>query len=129
MADSIIVIDTSAIHAGRLGDVQAAIRAMVEFVATNEPHVIAYCVSLNGDGTRMTVVQVHPDSASMEFHLTAAAPVFQPFKGLIELLAVDVYGTPSDALMAQLRQKAHMLGNATVVVHESYAGFVRGGDG
>ena len=125
MNDALVVIDTSKIHAGRLPDVQDAIRAMVQFVETNEPRVIAYTVCVNEDGTRMTVVQVHPDSASLELHMRAAAPLFQRFNGLIELVTMDVYGKPSDAVMRQLRQKTNSLGTATIVVHDSYSGFVR----
>ena len=43
----------------------------------------------------------------------------------IKLLTIDVYGKLSDELLEQIRQKAQMLGNGTVLVHELHAGFVR----
>jgi hypothetical protein len=73
----------------------------------------------------MTVVQIHPDSASMEFHMKIAAPAFSRFVGLVKLSRLDVYGTPSDGLLALLRQKVALLGQATVAVHEKHAGFIR----
>jgi hypothetical protein len=38
---------------------------------------------------------------------------------------IEIYGEPSDNLLKRLRQKAQMLGNGTVVVHELHAGFAR----
>jgi hypothetical protein len=78
---------------------------LVEFVETSEPHPIAYNVYLNEAGTRMTVVQIHPDSASMEFHTEMAGPPFTRFVELIELSTMDVYGKPSDAVLEQLRKR------------------------
>lgn len=44
---------------------------------------------------------------------------------MVVLSRVDFYGTPSDALLEQTRQKAELLGNAPVVVNELHAGFAR----
>ncbi len=73
----------------------------------------------------MTVVQVHPDSASMEFHMEVAASAFSGFSDLLTLVGIDIYGRPSDKLLHQMRRKAELLGGATVAVHEPLAGFVR----
>lgn len=93
--------------------------------------LLAACASSAGDGagiegrTRMTVVQVHPDSPSMEFHMEVAGSAFPKFAGLIELSTMDVYGEPSDGVLGRLRQKVQMLGSATVAVHDRHAGFAR----
>jgi hypothetical protein len=54
-----------------------------------------------------------------------AGPIFQKFTELVVLSRIDFYGTPSDALLEQMRQKAELLGNARVVVNEHHAGFAR----
>ncbi len=82
-------------------------------------------IRLHLDGTRMTVVQVHPDSASMELHMEVAGPEFAKFKDLITMRTMDVYGRPSDKLLRLMQQKAEMLGSAAVGVHELAAGFTR----
>lgn len=125
MAEPLFLVDSSEIREGKFEQLKTAIQDLVEFVESNEPRPIAYSVYLNESGTRMTVVQVHPDSASMEFHLKVAGPAFAKFADLIKLSTMDVYGKPSDAVLAQLRQKVQMLGSATVVVHERHAGFIR----
>jgi hypothetical protein len=50
---------------------------------------------------------------------------FRKFADLIELSRIEVYGRVSDAILERLHEKARMLGNATVAVHELYAGFAR----
>ena len=73
----------------------------------------------------MTVVALHRDSASFEFHLATGNAEFRKFAELIQLSRIDVFGHVSDAVVDRLHQKAQMLGNATVAVHDFYAGFAR----
>lgn len=127
MSEPIVFIDSSEICEGKLEELRTAIEELVEFVRANEPRPIAYNVYIQEDGSRMTVVQVHPDSASMEFHMEVAGPAFPRFVELIKLLTMDVYGEPSDHLMEQMRQKVRLLGDGTVVVHQLDAGFARFG--
>jgi len=126
--DSIVYVDRSDVREGALDDVRSAIDELVEFIATKEPQLLAYNVYLNDDGTRMTVIHVNRDSASLEYHLEIGGPAFRKFAGLITLRSIDVYGRPSEAAIERLHEKARMLGGATVVVHDRRAGFVRVGD-
>lgn len=125
MSTPIIVIDTSEILEGKVPELEKAIHELAAFVESNETRPISYNVYLDEDRTRMTVLQVHPDSESMELHMTLAGPAFAKFRGLIELSTMDVFGEPSDHLLEQIRQKARRLGNATVRVHDRRAGFHR----
>ena len=97
---------------------------MVELVRATA-QAIAYEVFIDQTGSRMTAVQVHPDSASMEHHMTVAGPAFAGFAELVTLSTLDVYGTPSEELLELLRRKVQMLGDATVIVHDLQAGFAR----
>ena len=125
MPEPFVSVDSSEIREGKLEELKAAIDDLVEFVESNEPRPIAYNVYLDEGGSRMTVVQVHPDSASMEFHMKVAGPAFREFVELVDLATMDVYGKPSDDLLEQIRRKVQMLGNGTVVVHDLHAGFAR----
>jgi hypothetical protein len=127
MSEPLIYIDCSEIREGKLEELKTAMNELVGLVKSNEPRIIAYNVYLTEGGTRMTVVHVHPDSASLEFHMTVAAPSFPKFVEFIKLLTIDVYGKPSANLVERMRQKAQMLGNGTVLVHSLHAGFARFG--
>jgi hypothetical protein len=65
-------------------------------------------VYFSDDGARMTVLHINPDSASLEFHMKVAGPKFPPIGEFINMLAIDLYGYPGDALVDRLRQKAEM---------------------
>lgn len=125
MADPIVFVDTADIHEGKLEELRAAVGELAGFVEANEADPISYQVYFSDDGRRMTVVQIHPDSASMERHMEIAGPVFARFADLLTLRSVDIYGSPSNKVLDQLRRKAELLGTATVVVHGLQAGFAR----
>jgi quinol monooxygenase YgiN len=125
MSEPLISLDASLIGDGRLDELKEAVAELVDFVRSNEPRPIVYEVYIDEAGSRMTVVQVHPDSASMEYHMTIAGPAFAGFAELITLSTLDVYGNPSEELLELLRRKVQMLGDATVIVHDLQAGFAR----
>jgi hypothetical protein len=125
MSEPIISLDTSLIREGKLDELKSAVAELVEFVRSNERRPVVYEVYFDDTGSRMTVVQVHPDSASMEYHMTAAGPAFAGFAELVTLSTLDVYGEPSEELLELLHRKVQMLGDARVTVHDLQAGFAR----
>jgi len=125
VSGTIVSIDWSEVREGKLEELRPAMGRLVGFVEANESRPLAYEVFFSGDGARMTVVQIHPDSASMEHHMRIAASRFSEVKDLLSLSAIDIYGAPSEALVEQMREKARLLGGATVTVHALHAGFSR----
>ena len=125
MPEPIVYIDSSEILEGKLDEVKSAIDELVDFVDAKEPQLISYGFFLNEDGTRMTVVAIHPDSASMELHMEVAGPGFRKFIGLIRLSSIEVFGEVTDSALDRLKQKAWMLGSGTVTAHKLRAGFTR----
>jgi hypothetical protein len=125
MPPPIVYIDTSAIREGKLEELEIAMRHLAAFVDVNVPQLISYGFFLDENRTHMTVVAVHPDSASLEFHMDVCGAEFRKFADLIDLLMIEVYGAISDDVLEQLHQKARMLGDGAVAVHELSAGFAR----
>jgi quinol monooxygenase YgiN len=127
MSNAIVYIDTAEIRAGALEELKSAIKELVEFVDANVPRLIAYHVYLSNDGTRMTVVHIHPDSASLEYHMEVAGPVFRQFVELVTLSSIHVYGEPNEKVLKQLHEKARLLGRGAVPVEVDalHAGFTR----
>lgn len=127
MTESIIFVDTSEVREGKLEELRNGIRELAELVEARETETISYEIYFSADGQQMTVVQVHPDSASMERHMEIAGPVFARFADMVDLRTVDIYGSPSELVVEQLQRKADLLGTATVTVHERLGGFARFG--
>jgi quinol monooxygenase YgiN len=127
MPEPIVYIDRSEVRPGKLEELKGAVRELAELVEANEPQLGSYRVYFTEDGAQMTVIHVHADSASLEDHMKVAGPAFLRFVELVRLMTIDVYGTPSDALLTQIRHKAMLLGSAVVTVHDLHAGFTRPG--
>jgi quinol monooxygenase YgiN len=125
MSDAIVYVDTADVREGALEGLKPAIKELVDFVDANEPRLVAYNVYLSDDGTRMTVVHVHPDSASLEYHMEVAGPAFRQFVELVTLSSIHIYGEPSEKLLKQSHEKARLLGRGAVVVDAPQAGFSR----
>ena len=125
MTHPIVYIDTSQIRAGKQEELEAAMTRLADFVEANVPQLISYAFFLNAERTQMTVVAIHRNSASLEYHMDKGRAEFQKFASLIDLLRIEVYGRVSDAVLERLHQKARALGQATVAVHDFHAGFAR----
>jgi hypothetical protein len=126
MSDAIVYVDTSDVREGALDELKEGMKDLAAFVEDNEPQLVAYNVYFSDDGNRMTVVHVHPDAASLEYHLEVAAPMFRRLAGLVTLRSTQIYGEPSEKALGQSRAKAELLGqDAELVVEPLHAGFTR----
>jgi quinol monooxygenase YgiN len=68
-----IYIGTYEVAEGRVDDARTSLAEHAEFVEANEPRLISFNFYLDPDARTVTVVQVHPDSASMDFHMQLIA--------------------------------------------------------
>ncbi|WP_306059620.1 hypothetical protein [Natronococcus wangiae] len=125
MANPIVYIDQCAVRDGKLGELKPAMAELVAFVEANEPEILAYNVYFSSDEDRMTVMHMHADQTSLEFHMEVAGPKFPPIGEFIELESIDLYGQPSEDLVQQLREKASELGSGRVSVHDPHEGVDR----
>ena len=118
-------VDHSEIRAGKADELDAAARRLVAHVAASEPRALFYGVYFSDDRSTMTVVHAHPDNSSLEKLMAVIAPVLGPFRDLLDLRAIDLYGSANDAVVAQLRAKVDLLGG-TVSIHRRVAGVEAG---
>jgi hypothetical protein len=118
-------LDTSEVRSGKLEELKTAMADLTTFVEQNEPRIISYSVCFSEDGSTMSVLHFHPDLASLEFHLKVAGPKFPPIAPLIRMKTIEIFGRPSEELVAQLREKAQLLGTGSVIVRDVHAGFAR----
>jgi quinol monooxygenase YgiN len=124
MSQPLVYVDTSDVREGRLEELKDAIAELADFVDANEPQILAYSVYLSEDGSEMTVIHVHADAASLEYHMDLAGPAFGKFADLVRLKSIRIYGEPGEQALNKLRDKARLLGGS-VTVHDAHAGFGR----
>jgi hypothetical protein len=73
-----------------------------------EPRLIAFNEYVSEDRSEVTVVQVHPDAASLEYHMgvigdRARAAYAQTLEATT---AIQVFGTPTASILRMLQQQA-----------------------
>lgn len=103
MTGPFIYIGTTTIKAGKLDEARKRIAELVDFVETNEPRLIAFHCFFNEEGNKVTVLHVHPDSASMEFHMQVNAKHFATaFEYLDTQVSEQYYGTIPEPLASEL---------------------------
>lgn len=103
MATPFIYVGTTSVKLGRLDAVRQHVTELVDFVETNEPRMIAFHVYLDEPGSRATIVHVHPDAASMAFHMQVNAKHFATaFDDLDAVISEQYYGDISDPLAGEL---------------------------
>jgi hypothetical protein len=96
MSEPLVYVDRSKVRDGALEELRSAIREFAEFIDANEPQLIAYNVYISDDGSEMTVMHLHPDSASLDYHMDVARPRFGRFAELVTLSSIHIYGEPSE---------------------------------
>jgi len=125
MSGPFIYIGTWTIKSGKLEETKKFLEEHVDIIETNEPRLIAFNVYFDEKGNKASVVQVHPDAASMEFHMQVIA---EHLTGAFEFLEAteseQYYGMPSDTLLEILAKYAEPgVPVTSMPVHE--AGFTR----
>lgn len=98
MTAPLIVISTLRVKEGKLEEIRRYYKKVLEIVKRNEPQVIAFHGFLNEEGTEMTSIQVHPDTASMDFHMQVLREnwdeSFSEYGRMLEMITIAYYGSP-----------------------------------
>jgi len=126
MSGPFIFIATNRLKPGAYEAERRRVPGLVELIEASAPRVLAFNEYVNDERTKVTVVQVHPDSASMEFHMGVvrerAANAYA--ETLDATTQIQVFGTPSDAGVETLRSQTGA--GVPLSVHpEHLAGFTR----
>jgi hypothetical protein len=122
----IVYIDHSDIRPGAADELRRAVADLVAYVDEREPRLLSYAFHIDLVNSKMAVVAVHPDRASLQLHLEIGGPQFKAVGRFIDLRRIEVYGDPGATVSDLLQQKARMLGrDARVVVIPREVGFDR----
>ena len=121
--EPIVYLDFSHIHDGSLEALKEGIRRLVDTMGPREPQLISYGFHLDEHAGEMSVVAVHPNSASLERHMEIGRDEFRKLSEFITLKQIHVYGRISERAKGMLEQKVKMLGGEGLLVSERFAGF------
>ncbi len=126
MSGPFIFIATNRLKDGRLEDERARVPGLCDFIEKSEPRLMAFNEYANEEGTEVGVVQVHPDADSFELHMGVVRErAERAYAETLEATtSIEVYGTPSDAVLDVLRQQVGS-GVALSVKPHHLGGFTR----
>jgi predicted aconitase len=104
----LIFIATNKLRQGALEAETRRAPDFADFVAANEPRLLAFNEYLDEERSEVTIVQVHPDAASMELHLELVRErATRAFEETLEgTTRVQVLGAPSEEMLRSLRRQA-----------------------
>jgi predicted metallo-beta-lactamase superfamily hydrolase len=127
MSGPFVYVGTFTIKNDRLEQGKKYLTEHCAVVEANEPRLIAFHAFFDEEGRTASVVQVHPDSASMEFHMQVMSEHLADAFDYIEAVVSEQYfGAASDALSEILAKYAEPGVSVTSMpVHA--AGFTRSG--
>ncbi len=119
----VVVAGRYRIPPGKVDGWRAAVREMADFVEANLPDVIAFDAYLGDDDTEATSIHLHRDAASFECYLETMASRIGRGAQMVEVLRIDLYGEPSEAIVERMRR----MGTWPVAVWPHVHGFGRYG--
>ena len=125
MTEPFIFIGTHALKEDKLEHFKQYSEDFCNLIEANEPRLIHFALYINDEGTEVTVVQIHPDADSMAFHMQVAAEHFvRAYDEFLDATkSIQIYGTPSDTLLEQMKQVSSS--GVPVIVKSGMAGFNR----
>ena len=86
---------------GKAESFRSLLKEMVPAVKASEPNTIRYQYFLNSDDTKLTLIEVYPNSEAAVFHMTAfeVSPFAEEFLASINITSFVVAGNASAELM------------------------------
>ena len=126
MPGPFILIATHRLKPGALDAERRRVPGLSEFIESHEPRVIAFNEYADADSNEVSVVQIHPDAESMEFHAQLVAErAAQAYGETLEATTrIQLYGSPSAQMVQTLREQAGK-GVEVTVSPEHLGGFTR----
>lgn len=119
MSSHIYWVLETVIREGKLDELKALMREMVDATKANEPGTLNYEWTISEDGARCTLFERYADSAAAMKHAAAFMKNFAGrFVGCLDVKKMTVHGNPS----AELRQA---LGAQGAFFMQPFGGFSR----
>ena len=103
MSEPIIFISHFKIKEGKLDGFKQLHQKVVEQIKADKPGTVVFLHYLNEEGTEYSVVHVFPDAEAMDRHTEGAGERAKAAFEFIEPTRREIYGTPSDQILAMLR--------------------------
>jgi len=108
MPGPFVFIATNRLKHDRFDAERQRVPGLSRFIEANEPRLIAFNEYVNEARNEVTVVQIHPDAASLEFHMGMVADrAREAYAQTLEATTrIQVFGAPTESILRMLGQQA-----------------------
>lgn len=108
MAEPLIFINKTQLKPGKKEEYLEQFQVVTDIVAAQQPRMLYFAQHVSEDGETATTVQVHSDADNLIHHMQLVGDHIQRATEYIEwsTMSIDLYGTPSEELLEQMRQVA-----------------------
>jgi quinol monooxygenase YgiN len=125
MSQPFVYVGTWTIKPGKLEEAKKFLTEHADLIETNEPRLIAFHVYFDEEGQTASVVQVHPDSASMEFHMQVLSKHLSAAFDYIDTIVSEQYYGPMSKSLSETLAKWETPGVTVTKMPVHEAGFTR----
>jgi hypothetical protein len=117
MSGPFVVVVKSRVKPGMTEAYNAWLERFCGLVDEREPRILGFHTYSDETGKLSTVVQVHPDAESMEFHFQAMGDQLKEMHQYLDgVESIELLGTPSDRVLKGMSQYQNVLDMAPVYV-------------
>lgn len=125
MSEPIVFISHFRLRPGRLDDVRQLGHAVTARLELEKPRTAAFLFYVDEPAMQLTFVHVFADAESMDLHFEGSDQRSQAAYEFFEPVGWEIYGKPSDAALATMRNQATAAAVTLTVAAEYVAGFLR----
>lgn len=105
MSTPYVYIGIYTIQPGKQEQARNHLRELVAHVEANEPRLVCFHVYFDDRGSKVSIVQVHPDAESMEEHLKVVSDHMTACYDYLEAgVSEHEFGEPTPSLTSTLQQ-------------------------
>ncbi len=126
MADPIVFISHFRVKQRMLKAYKDLAHTVTQQLHAEKPRTLAYLFYLSPNGSEATIVHVFPDAESMDLHGHGSEERSRVAFEVLVPLGWEIYGTPSNAALEQMREAASASGVKLTVQPDYFDGFLRG---
>ena len=125
MSGPVVFVSHFAVKEGRLDELRALADEIRRQLEADKPDTVAYLMYLDEDGSRFTVAHCFPDADAMDRHFEGSDARTSAAFEVMSPQGWEIYGRPSDAALASMREGAEATGVPLTVLPEHVGGFLR----
>lgn len=124
MSEPIVFISHFKVKEGKFDSLMQLNQKVTEQIKANKPGTVAFLQYSNDQGTELSIIHVFPDADSFEQHIVGADTRAKTALEFIEPTRREVYGMPSDQVLAMLRPPEES-GIAFQIMPQRMSGYIR----